>query len=113
MGEFRGKTETLQHASPQRSAPDLSAKLLGAVGRCRKRWKSASEPLQAPQKPLQEWGPPHVWLLARFVSKLTPGIELSTSKHWHEDRYTADNVCSAVESLSCHLPRKARRCRKQ
>jgi hypothetical protein len=109
MGEFTGKTETLT----TRITPAVRAGLEREAGRngrslSQEVEKRLEASLQAPQKLLEQWGPPHVWLLARLVSQLTQGIEVQTGKRWHEDRYTADNVRSAIETLIMHFASKER-----
>ena len=109
MGEFRGKTETLttRITAAVRSGLEREAARNGrSLSQEVETRLEAS--LQAPQKLLDEWGSPHVWLLARLVSNVTQGIERETQKRWHEDQFTADNVRSAVETLVMHFAPKER-----
>jgi hypothetical protein len=104
MGEFRGKTETLT----TRITPAVRSGLEREASRNGRSLSQEVEKRLAAslQEPRKEWGPPHVWLLARLVAKLTRAIETRTQKGWHEDRFTADDVRSAIETLIVHFAPK-------
>jgi hypothetical protein len=103
-GEFRGKTATLT----TRITPAVRA---GLEREAAKNGRSLSQEVEKrlatslvnPQKTRKEWGESHVLLLARLVSRLTIGIELSTQKRWHEDRFTADAVRAALDTVVTQL----------
>jgi hypothetical protein len=104
MGEFQGKTETLT----TRITPAVRSGLEREAARSGRSLSQEVEKrleasLQAPQKDLKVWGPPHVCLLARLVSKMTTAIESSAHKRWHEDQFTAETVRSAAEMLIMRL----------
>jgi TraY domain len=103
-GEIRGKSHTLTTRITQETRSGLEREAARSG-------RSLSQEIEVrlvnslhmPEHIEKEWGKPHVYALARLISQLVIGIELSTGKSWRQDSFTAHAVRAATDIIVARL----------
>jgi hypothetical protein len=104
QGEFRGKSRTL-------TTRITAETRLGLEREAERSGRSLSQEIEhrlrdsinMPKHIEQAWGKPHVYALARLISYVVTGIEVSTRRSWRKDAFTGRAVRAATDIIFARL----------